>query len=91
MEDRKPATNRVIVTVYGEQYVVRGKEDSAYIEMLASYVDRKMNNIASKSPNLSVTRVAVLTALNLADELSKLQEDYDKLIATLEERKKEGR
>ncbi|MBP8819032.1 MAG: cell division protein ZapA, partial [Syntrophomonadaceae bacterium] len=41
-----------------------------------------------RNPNLSSTKVAVLTALNLADELNKLQEDYDELVKNLEEEKK---
>ncbi|NLP24426.1 MAG: cell division protein ZapA, partial [Syntrophomonadaceae bacterium] len=38
--------------------------------------------------NLSTSKVAVLTALNLANELNKLQEDYDELVKTLEEERK---
>ena len=48
--------------------------------MLAQYVDRRMKTIQQRNPNLSTTKVAVLTSLNLADELNKLQEDYDELI-----------
>jgi len=87
LRENKSEVTRVIVNIFGEDYVVKGTEKPEYIEMLAAYVDRKMQSISQKSPNLSVTRVAVLTALNLADELSKLQEDYDELVKTLEETK----
>ena len=76
---------RVTVSIFGENYVVKGAEKPEYIEMLAAYVDRKMQAISQKNPNLAVGKVAVLAALNLADELSKLQEDYDELVKTLEE------
>ena len=56
--------------------------------MLASFVDRRMKMIQQRNPNLSSTKVAVLTALNLADELNKLQDDYDELVKNLEEEKK---
>jgi cell division protein ZapA len=56
--------------------------------MLGSYVDRRMRMIGQRNHNLSITKVAVLTALNLADELNKLQEDYDQMIKALEEEKK---
>lgn len=85
MKREIPETTKVIVNILGEDYIVKGTEQPEYIEMLAAYVDRKMQAISQKAPNLTPTKVAVLTALNLADELSKLQEDYDELVKTLEE------
>lgn len=82
---KKNDVNKVYVNIFGEEYTVRGTEDPAYIDMLAAYVDRKMQSVHQKNPNLSVVRVAVLAALNLADELSKLQEDYDQLVKLMEE------
>lgn len=80
--------NRVVVEIFGEEYTVKGTENPEYIEMLGAYVDRRMKMIQQRNPNLSNTKLAVLTALNLADELNKLQEDYDEMIKALEEEKK---
>lgn len=88
MDDTKSGVNRVAVSIFNEEYVVKGEENPEYIEMLASFVDRRMKMIQQRNPNLSSTKVAVLTALNLADELNKLQEDYDELVKNLEEEKK---
>ncbi|HWP97053.1 MAG TPA: cell division protein ZapA [Syntrophomonadaceae bacterium] len=91
MEGKKPSNNnynRVCVNIFNEEYVVRGDENPEYMEMLASYVDRRMRMIQSRNPNLSSVKTAVLVALNLADELNKLQEDYDELVKALEEEKK---
>jgi cell division protein ZapA len=88
MQDQKGQINRVTVEIYNEEYIVKGEENSDYIQMLAAYVDRRMKMVQQRNPNLSNQRVAVLTALNLADELNKLQEDYDQLIRTIEEDKK---
>ncbi|MGS0764794.1 cell division protein ZapA [Syntrophomonas curvata] len=88
MDDIKSAVNRVTVTIFNEEYVVKGEENPEYMEMLAGFVDRRMKMIQQRNPNLSSTKVAVLTALNLADELNKLQEDYDELVKNLEEEKK---
>lgn len=85
MKDKKGEVTRVNVKIFGEDYVVKGTEDPEYIQMLAAYVDRKMQSISQRMPNLPATKVAVLAALNLADELSKLQEDYDELVRKLEE------
>jgi cell division protein ZapA len=80
--------NKVTVAIFNEDYVVKGEEEPEYIQMLASYVDRRMRMIFQRNPNLSSTKVAVLTALNLADELNKLQEDYDELVRSMEEERK---
>lgn len=85
MEEKKP--NRVTVSIYGEEYIVRGAEDPSYIQMLAAYVDRKMNMVSQRNTGLSNSKIAVLVALNLADELSKLQEDYDQLVRSIDEKK----
>jgi cell division protein ZapA len=78
---------RVTVDIYGEEYVIKGYASPEYIKGIAAYVDKKMRLIAQRNPQLPVTKIAVLAALNIADELSKLQEDYDSLVKLLEEEK----
>ena len=68
MDDR----NVVHVDIFGSSYTIRrGGEDPAYIAQVASYVDQKMREINEKLPVASVSKVAVLASLNLADELFK--------------------
>ncbi|MEQ8235425.1 MAG: cell division protein ZapA [Syntrophomonadaceae bacterium] len=88
--DGKKSTgpNRVKVEIFNQEYIVKGSENAEYIEMLAAYVDRRMRMIEQRNHSLSIVKVAVLTALNLADELNKLQEDYDELVKVLEEEKR---
>jgi cell division protein ZapA len=81
-------TNGVTVEIFNQEYIVKGNENADYIEMLAAYVDRRMRMIEQRNHSLSIAKVAVLTALNLADELNKLQEDYDELVKVLEEEKR---
>lgn len=88
MDDKKNKISRVTVEILNEEYVVKGDENPEYIQMLATYVDRRMKMIQQRNPNLSNTKTAVLTSLNLADELNKLQEDYDELVKALEEERK---
>jgi cell division protein ZapA len=90
MLERKKSntTNRVTVEIFNQEYIVKGNENAEYIEMLAAYVDRRMRMIDQRNHSLSIGKVAVLTALNLADELNKLQEDYDELVKVLEEEKR---
>jgi cell division protein ZapA len=86
--EKRNQVNKVTVNIFNEEYIVKGDEKPDYIEMLASYVDRRMRMVQQRNVNLSTSKVAVLTALNLADELNKLQEDYDELVKTLEEERK---
>lgn len=79
--------SRAVVQIFGEEYVMRGDASSEYMEMLAGYIDKKMKHIASRQPLLPISKVAVLAALNVADELSKLQEDYDTLVKLMEGKK----
>ncbi|MDD2620676.1 MAG: cell division protein ZapA [Syntrophomonadaceae bacterium] len=88
MDEKKSNYNKVIVSIFSEDYIVKGNESPEYMEMLASYVDRRMKMVQQRNFNLSNTKIAVLTALNLADELNKLQEDYDEMVKSLEEEKK---
>lgn len=88
MEAKNNSVNKVTVNIYNEEYVIRGNENPEYMQMLGSYVDRRMRMIGQRNHNLSTNKVAVLTALNLADELNKLQEDYDELVKKLEEEKR---
>lgn len=74
------AKNKMTVQIFDEDYTMKGSTTPEYMEMIANYVDRKMRQIAGKNPRLSATKIAVLAALNIADELSKLQEDYDNLL-----------
>lgn len=81
---------RATVDIYGEQYIMRGDATPEYMRMLANYIDKKMKNIGARQPQLSVAKIAVLAALNIADELSKLQEDYDSLVKMMDSEKKEA-
>ena len=59
----------VHVDVQGQQYAIRSELDPAYIAELAAYVDRKMQLAAGELTTADSVRVAVIAALNLADEL----------------------
>ncbi|HJZ73079.1 MAG TPA: cell division protein ZapA [Vicinamibacterales bacterium] len=57
------------VEIHGQRYPIRSTLDQAYVARLASYVDEKMRVAADQTPTGDSVRLAVLTALNIADEL----------------------
>lgn len=64
----------VTVTIMGRNYTLRAEEDAQYVRMIAAYVDDKLQEIAKVSPRMSTTRLAILAAINIADELHKLEQ-----------------
>jgi cell division protein ZapA len=63
------ATNYVTVEIYDQTYHLSG-QDAEHIRALAAQVDAKMRAVAAQGRTVDSLRVAVLAALNLADELS---------------------
>ena len=60
------------VEIFGEVYHVRGSDENGYLQSLADLVDRKMREVARQAKG-DTARIAILAALNLADELFQLQ------------------
>ncbi|HPU35394.1 MAG TPA: cell division protein ZapA [Bacillota bacterium] len=76
--------SRVEVEIFGENYIVKGDQSPERIMMLAQYVNRKMMQVAARNPRLSRTHTAVLAALNIAEELMKLQDEQESIMKLLE-------
>lgn len=64
---------RINAEIFGQTYTISGEADPEYILQLADFVDQKMREVASHAPVASGVKVAVLAALNIADELVRLQ------------------
>ncbi|WP_236860171.1 cell division protein ZapA [Candidatus Formimonas warabiya] len=71
------------VEILGQEYVLRGTEPPEYLETLGKSVGKKMEQVYQSNPSYGPTKVAVLASLQLADELCKLREDYDKIMEEL--------
>jgi cell division protein ZapA len=63
----------VPVEILGQRFPIRGALDAVYIQQLASFVDEKMRAAASQTSETDSARVAVVAALNLADEVFRLR------------------
>jgi cell division protein ZapA len=98
----KDAQNASVrVEIFDQAYNLRGS-DPEYILRLAEYVDSKMRAVAAATNTIDTVRLAVLAALNIADEFHVLQKrldsgatDYQKrahqLVHALDEVLQEGR
>jgi len=75
----QPVTTNVSsvrVEIYDQPYNLRGS-DPEYIKRLAEYVDSKMRAVAEQTSTVDSLRLAVLAALNIADEYNVVKRKYD--------------
>jgi cell division protein ZapA len=70
------------VVIYNQTYNLRSDHDHGYIQDLAEYVDRRMNEIARATMTVDSLRVAILAALQIADDFFQARKE---LSATEEE------
>ena len=82
---QKTTDDSIRVEIYDQGYTLRGT-DPDYIATLAEYVDLKMRAVAEKTSTVDSLRVAVLAALNIADEYHLLKKKYDGIANTYLER-----
>lgn len=61
------------VEIFGSVYRVRGHDDTGYLQSLADLVDQKMREVAQQVSTSDASRIAILAALNMADELFRIQ------------------
>ena len=78
MVTQPTAAPPIRVEIYDQVYNLRGV-DAEYITRLAQFVDGKMRNVAEQTSTIDSLRLAVLAALNIADEFHVLKKKYDLL------------
>lgn len=61
-------TTTTAVTIYGQTYHLKGSTDQGYLQDLAGLVDRKMREVVEATGTADTQKVAILAALNLADD-----------------------
>ena len=83
------ATTSISVEIYDQTYHLRA-HDPEYIQKLASTVDSKMRAVSASGNTVDSLRVAVLAALNIADELMRLQEHCRLLRGSMSETRDES-
>ena len=71
------AEGLVPVQIFGQRYPIRSALDPQYVQELANYVDERMRAAADQSPAGDSLRLAVLAALNIADEAFRILDAED--------------
>ena len=72
------ASNLVKVSILGQDYTVKAPADAEYIKEVAEYVNEKMREVQeSIGPDQSSTRIAILAAMNISDELFSIKRNKE--------------
>lgn len=68
------AANTTRVEIFGVAYSLKGGQEDGDLIGLAAEVDRRMRELAEKTGSPDPGKLAILVALNLADELARCSE-----------------
>jgi cell division protein ZapA len=76
----------VTVEIGGQRFPIRSTLEQSYVSELAAYVDAKMRAASDAAPAADGVGLAILVALNLADELFRCRERQSSSTGDLNER-----
>ena len=76
----------VTVEIAGQRYPIRSGLDERYVAELAAYVDQKMRVATDSTPTTDLLGLAVLVALNIADELFRARTEQSSAHGEINER-----
>jgi cell division protein ZapA len=72
--------NKTVVRIAGNEYTLLADLPEEYIHKVAIYVDKKMAEVAKQRDNLSTAMIAVLAAINIADEVMELRGEKEAFV-----------
>ena len=79
----------VEIKVFGQTYTVKTDAEEDHIQRVARYVNEKMNDVTKNTKSVSSFNVAILTALNIADDLIREREKRLALVQEVEQKSKD--
>lgn len=83
MKEEKLNVSKVMI--YGQPYQIKGDASSSHLQEVARWVDQKMQEIGERNPRLDHAKIAVLAALNIADELLRVRKELEELYRLIDE------
>ena len=84
-EKNNQPSERVVVEIYGNSYPLK-TDNPQEMKKLAAAVDKKMKAMSRSVRSFADRKIAVLTALQIAEEYYQLKKDYDELVDLLDEK-----
>ena len=83
--DAKVVPQRVVLEILGNSFALK-TDDPEHMEMLGKMVDQQMKKVTQQVHSFDSTKIAILAALQLADDYCQLKKDYDELVELINEK-----
>ena len=68
------------VEILGQKFTISSDAEEIYMRKVAGYVDEKMQELSRSSKLLAKSNIAMMAALNIADEYHRLKDAHDKVL-----------
>lgn len=65
------------VTIFNQTFRVRSGDDPEYVQKLATHVDQRMSKLAEQTLTVDTLKIAILAALNIADDYVTTREELE--------------
>jgi cell division protein ZapA len=80
------ASGTILVKIYDREYALRTSGDPERLQALCLNLDRRMREVAVASGSVDTLKVAILAALGLADDLTRIREELQRMDESLSRR-----
>ncbi len=85
----EPQPGLVQVKIYDRDYTLRTSGDPGRLQQICMHLDQRMRQISASSGSVDTMKVAILTAISIADDLLRAQEELVKIDESVSRRSKE--
>ncbi|MFH0800178.1 MAG: cell division protein ZapA [Pseudomonadota bacterium] len=77
------------ISIMGQKFMVKSDSDDDYVGEVAKYVDQKIDEVIQNTKSVASLNVAILAAMNIADEFLRFKRDRGAKFAAVEKRVKD--
>jgi len=74
------------ISIMGQKFMIKSDSDDDYVTHVAKYVDQKINEVLQNTKSVASLNVAILAAMNIADEYFKFQRDKKERFSKVEKK-----
>lgn len=68
------------VIILGQRFSLKSDNDENHVKRVADYVNKVTHGLRTKSPSITTQNIAILGALNIAEEMFKREDEYKNMI-----------
>ena len=77
------------ISIMGQKFMIKSDSNDDYVRKVAEFVDMKINEVMESTKSVASLNVAILAAMNIADEYFKFRQDRDDKFTTAEKKVKD--